>query len=205
MTLAAAEMMTSGIVGLAVGDALGVPVEFHDREFLRRDPVTGMRGYGSHRHPRSQLACAMYVEIAAGLIRGSDMSVAVSAAQKVMTSVVADRFPNEKKPFARLLSQGLELLAESEISGSGYVLNCLEASLWCSLNAESYESGVLQAVNLGEDTDTTGAVTGGLLGLRFGLKAIPPEWIQVLVRKNDIFNLCQRFQLACQQRWESDQ
>jgi ADP-ribosylglycohydrolase len=321
MTLAALEMVTSGILGLAVGDALGVPVEFHDREFLRRDPVTGVRGFGSHNqpagtwsddtalalclaeslcqagidyhdqakrfigwmlrnewtphgevfdighatrqaimrldrgavpteagptdersngngslmrilplaiylahappderiemamtcsrlthgHPRSQLACAMYVEFAAALIRGSELSAAFSAAQAVIASVVADRFPGEKKPFARLLSQGLELLAESEISGSGYVLHCLEASLWCSLNAQSYESGVLRAVNLGEDTDTTGAVTGGLLGLRFGLQAIPPEWIQTLARKSDIFNLCQRFQLACQQRWEADQ
>ena len=37
-----------GILGLAVGDALGVPVEFQSRESLRQNPVTDMRGYGTH-------------------------------------------------------------------------------------------------------------------------------------------------------------
>lgn len=39
------------LVGLAVGDALGVPVEFTQRSALRLDPVTHMRGFGSHDQP----------------------------------------------------------------------------------------------------------------------------------------------------------
>lgn len=42
----------------------------------------------------------------------------------------------------------------------GYVLHTLQASLWCLLTTASYESCVLKAVNLGEDTDTTAAVAG---------------------------------------------
>ena len=312
---------TAGILGLAVGDALGVPVEFHDREFLRRDPVTDMRGYGSHRqppgtwsddtsltlclvesiceaginyddqaqrfvgwmlrnewtphgrvfdignatreaifrldqgvapteagltdessngngslmrilpiaiylahaqqaernavamecsrlthgHPRCQLACAMFVEIAAAVVRGVELSTAVAIARETMASLVATRAASELKTFARLLSPDLEMLAESKISGSGYVIHCLESSLWCSLNARSYEEGVLQAVNLGEDTDTTGAVTGGLLGLRFGCEAIPENWKSQIARKGEILELCGRFQDVCQRRWEIDQ
>jgi ADP-ribosylglycohydrolase len=90
------------------------------------------------------------------------------------------------------------------ISGSGYVIHCLESSLWCAAQAASYLEGVLRAVNLGDDTDTTGAVTGGLLGLRFGKSAIPSEWVEQLARRNDILALCDRFQEVCQRKWETD-
>ena len=65
----------------------------------------------------------------------------------------------------------------------------VEASLWCFLNSESYSEAVLKAVNLGEDTDTTGAVTGGLAGIFYGFENIPQEWISELARKDDIEKL----------------
>ena len=37
-----------GIIGLLIGDALGVPVEFKSREYLRENPITGMIGGGTH-------------------------------------------------------------------------------------------------------------------------------------------------------------
>ena len=40
-----------GIIGVAIGDALGVPVEFISREELEKFPVTGMQGYGVHNQP----------------------------------------------------------------------------------------------------------------------------------------------------------
>jgi len=45
------DQITGGILGLAVADALGVPVEFQNREPLRRNPVTDMRGYGTYNQP----------------------------------------------------------------------------------------------------------------------------------------------------------
>jgi ADP-ribosyl-[dinitrogen reductase] hydrolase len=51
---------------------------------------------------------------------------------------------------------------------------------------------VLAAVNLGEDTDTTSAVAGGLAGLAYGEAAIPAEWLQVLARRADIEDLAER-------------
>ena len=62
------------------------------------------------------------------------------------------------------------------------------------LNTRSYASAVLTAVNLGRDTDTVGAVTGGLAGLAYGIDAIPPDWLDVLPRREYIESLC--FQLA---------
>ena len=58
---------------------------------------------------------------------------------------------------------------------------------------------VQAAVNLGEDTDTTGAVTGGLAGLVYGYNQIPTEWIETLARKEDIDDLCRRFAMALQE------
>jgi ADP-ribosyl-[dinitrogen reductase] hydrolase len=51
MAVEVQERITGAVLGLAVGDALGVPVEFQPREALRREPVIGMRGFGSHRQP----------------------------------------------------------------------------------------------------------------------------------------------------------
>lgn len=59
----------------------------------------------------------------------------------------------------------------------------LEASLWCILNTATYSSAVLTAVNLGDDTDTTAAVTGALAGLIYGYEDIPKEWIDKLANK----------------------
>lgn len=70
-----------------------------------------------------------------------------------------------------------------EIKSSGFVLHTLEASVWCLLNTSSYEEAVLAAVNLGEDTDTTAAVVGGLAGIVYGYDSIPGDWIAELKNK----------------------
>ena len=72
----------------------------------------------------------------------------------------------------------------------------LEASLWCLLNSSSYAEGVLKAVNLGGDTDTTAAVTGGLAGICYGVDNIPREWIEKIPRKQDIIDLATRLNTA---------
>ena len=64
--------------------------------------------------------------------------------------------------------------------------------MWCFLNSDSYSETVLKAVNLGEDTDTTGAIAGGLAGIYFGIENIPKKWIDKLVKSNDIKNLAER-------------
>ena len=74
--------------------------------------------------------------------------------------------------------------SEEEIKSTGFVLHTLEASLWCLLNNNNYKDAVLKAVNLGDDTDTTAAVTGGLAGIIYGFDEIPRDWIDKLKNKN---------------------
>lgn len=68
--------------------------------------------------------------------------------------------------------------SRDQVRSSGYVLDTLTASRWCVATSDSYEEAVLKAVNLGGDTDTTAAVTGGLAGLLWGHESIPERWVE---------------------------
>jgi ADP-ribosyl-[dinitrogen reductase] hydrolase len=75
---------------------------------------------------------------------------------------------------------------ESEIRGSSYVVESLEAALWVFRNSGSFEEGALLAVNLGDDTDTTGAVYGQLAGAFYGAGAIPENWLETIALREKI-------------------
>jgi ADP-ribosylglycohydrolase len=310
--------IVDALIGLAVGDALGVPVEFEQRETLKAHPVADMRGYGTHHQPagtwsddsslafclseslckgydlqdiarnfvrwyhdgywtphgkvfdigiatsralhrlaggvsplvsggvseqdngngslmrilplvfclkdqpvaerfrmvsevsaithghiRSIVACFIYCEYALQLLGGQEKYEALKQMQQTVNSFFNDfdACPEEElNRFHRLLEnpvgdyqiQPIHAYSEDEIRGSGYVLHTLEASLWCLLTTGSYAEAVRKAVNLGEDTDTTGCVTGGLAGIYYGLSAIPREWVAVLARKEEILALAGR-------------
>ena len=300
----------SVLLGVAVGDALGVPVEFKSREFLRLNPVTDMMGYGTHhqpsgtfsddssltfclaemltggfdlntlgqnfirwledgywtaggrvfdiggttrdaierlkqgvppelaggtddlsngngslmrisplifyladkpaqerfeitrlvssithRHIRSVIACFYYLEFGRQLLEGKDTFEIYRNLREetpaFLRSISVD--PPEIARFDRLLQENIYEQAEETISGSGYVVHTLEASIWCLLTTNTYRDAVLKAVNLGQDTDTTAAVTGGLAGLLYGSDNIPADWIMQLARYRDIEELAVRF------------
>ena len=298
------------LFGLSVGDALGVPVEFQPREQLKRDPVMGMRAYGSHhqpagtwsddssmafclaetlcteynlgslasrfvhwesdgywgahgrvfdigiatssaidrlkrgidplaagnteessngngslmrilpllffirdkdietrfkmirdvsslthRHNRSVIACFIYLEFALELLEGRSKELAYDRSRERAAACLEgleEYTEKERAVFDRILSGKLPGLKEEEVFSSGYVVHTLEASLWCLLTGRDYRETVLSAVNLGEDTDTTGAVAGGLAGLIYGWAQIPAEWMEVLARKAEIGELADR-------------
>jgi ADP-ribosylglycohydrolase len=70
----------------------------------------------------------------------------------------------------------ISALPESAIRRGGFVTDTLEAALWCFLSTDTCRAAVLKAVNLGDDTGTTAAVTGGIAGLFYGKDAIPADW-----------------------------
>jgi ADP-ribosyl-[dinitrogen reductase] hydrolase len=72
---------------------------------------------------------------------------------------------------------------------SGFVLDTLQAAMWCFLNTDSFEDAVVYAVNLGGDTDTIGAVCGALAGAWYGLEQIPSRWQQPLDGRQEIIEL----------------
>lgn len=159
----------------------------------------------THRHIRSVIACFIYLEYALQLLYGRDKQEGLSLMRTSVNDFLKTRniCPEaELNKFHRILEnpiQGYELVplsdcVEDEIYSSGYVLHTLEASIWCLLDTEDYASAVLKAVNLGNDTDTTAAVTGGLAGLLYGYENIPQHWLAVLARRKDIEALSDRLQ-----------
>lgn len=308
-------MKTKAVLfGIAVGDALGVPVEFNGRSLLRKNPVTDMRAYGSHlqpagtwsddsslsfclaeslcgtfdlhdiaftcaswfydntwtargqvfdignatrlalenikngvhpalaggdtessngngslmriapllfyiadkavdqrfettrqvssithRHIRSVLSCFIYMEFGRYLLQGFSLREAYNSMQHTLNEFLATQnFPaGEIALFDRILKSDISTLSSDEINSTGYVLHTLEASLWCLLTTDRFEDAVLKAVNLGDDTDTTGAVTGAWAGLHYGFDAIPSQWINALARSKDIANLAAKLS----ERW----
>lgn len=147
----------------------------------------------THAHPRSQLACAIYVEIALRLLQGDSPQTAWKAVQQTIPAYYQhDPYSSELTHFSAILQENLADYQESRIHSSGYVVHTLEASVWCLLNSSSYAETVLKAVNLGDDTDTTGAVAGGLAGMYYGMEQIPSRWLETLVRKDEILDLARR-------------
>ena len=139
----------------------------------------------THGHPRSKIACVLYTSICHELIinkrvlRNEQRTIdtiqtAVDKTFRYYTETAEknDWFDDEfraelkKDVFGRLKDiKAFKDLPRDEIKSSGYVVDTLEAAIWCLLNSSGYEECVLKAINLGGDTDTVGAVTGGLAGL----------------------------------------
>ena len=149
----------------------------------------------THGHMRSQIACGIYVMIAIELIKGRILCYAIQNGIQQAFSYYSENHESkyEIKKYTRVKSKGFKDLKESEIKSSGYVVDTLEAALWCLLNTDNYKDCVLKAVNLGEDTDTVAAVAGGLAGIAYGIKQIPEEWLSKLVRREYIEQLCDAF------------
>ncbi len=151
----------------------------------------------THAHVRSQMACGIYISIAVALLEGADLQTAyLQGLQDIQTIYSVREFLLEKPHFGRVLSGEIAKIPVEEINSGGYVIDTLESSLWCLLNSSSYSEAVLKAVNLGGDTDTTAAVTGGLAGIYYGVENIPKQWMNQIARRQDIIYLAERFARA---------
>ena len=150
----------------------------------------------THRHPRSILACISLCEFAIQYINLQSIEKAYQTMQQTMLQLLKkEMFIEEDIPFKRFVGLSYEEFKNIElkdIHSTGYVIDTLEASLWCVFNTTNYKDATLKAVNLGDDTDTVGAITGGLAGIIYGYDTIPSEWLEVLARKDDIIELADK-------------
>jgi ADP-ribosylglycohydrolase len=148
----------------------------------------------THRYSWSIVACFYHLEFARHLIRGKSKQAAYQQLKEELpkffesASVDALTIGN----YRRILNGNIFEVDEKMIRSGGFVVHTLEASIWCLMTTNTYREAVLKAVNLGGDTDTTAAVTGGLAGLLYGYQSIPREWMRVLARSKDIADLAKR-------------
>ncbi len=83
-----------------------------------------------------------------------------------------------------------------EIIGSGYVVESLEAALWCFYHTDNFADAVLAAVNLGDDADTTAAICGQIAGAYYGLDNIPTHWLDKLHDKERLIQVADNLFVA---------
>ncbi|MDE7477345.1 MAG: ADP-ribosylglycohydrolase family protein, partial [Lachnospiraceae bacterium] len=149
----------------------------------------------THRHKRSKLACIFYIEFAIHLIKGKDKTEAYNHTIDYLSANCKKRYRSEFKYFKDILSKQIISSNREKIKSTGYVIDTLEAVLWCLFQNDTYEKTVLCAVNLGGDTDTIAALVGGLAGICYGFSAIPDRWVQNVAKKEDIEEMVRIFSL----------
>jgi ADP-ribosyl-[dinitrogen reductase] hydrolase len=84
---------------------------------------------------------------------------------------------------------------EDAVRGTGYVVESLEAAMWCFVTTDSFEAAILRAANLGDDADTTAAVCGQVAGAFYGDLQIPPSWLERLALRSEIQELADQIYL----------
>ena len=150
----------------------------------------------THAHPISLLGCDIYCAIMIEILKGTKnkneiQGYALPKIGKFVRNHPEYGYADSK--YERLFHMNFKDIPEKEIRSSGYVVDTLEAALWCFLNTENYKDCVLKAVNLGSDTDTVACVAGSIAGLYYG--DIPEEWIKVIRNRKLIDKIISRFSI----------
>jgi ADP-ribosyl-[dinitrogen reductase] hydrolase len=146
----------------------------------RLDGVSRDSSAITHADPRCTAACAVLnLTLAAVLVGDTDGVDALRAARERVADVpdpLAEALDTVPRPANRCRT-------------TAYVVDTLQTGLSVGLTADSAEEGIVEAVNLGGDTDTIGAVTGAVVGARFGAAALPERWLSVLDRADELREL----------------
>jgi len=148
----------------------------------------------THDDERCTAACVTYVEIAAEMLRGASPTDAVEAGMRTArglgVSAVVDAVEYGRAlPLAGAAATGQTFLADG---GGGYVLDSLTLAVAAVLDRRSFEDVVVDVVRTGNDTDTNGAVAGGLVGVRDGVGAIPERWLEKLQFREEFLAAAER-------------
>lgn len=144
----------------------------------------------THAHEISIMGCYIYVCYAIELLKGINKNKAYKNIKKLDYTMFSQDTINR---YDRILNKNISKLKMNEISSQGYIVSTLEATFWVLLNTDSYNQSIIGAINLGNDTDTVGACTGGLAGILYGADTINQDWKNDLIKYDYIVNLCNEF------------
>lgn len=142
----------------------------------------------THGNICNQVCCALYCLAARSLLAGADVAPALEKAVFVLREIY-----REMPAYEQELEWSIRPDETWIGNGSGYVVDCLRSAFMIMEHAVSYEDAVKRAIMLGDDTDTTACVTGGLAGILYGFGDIPDRWYEALRGKADVESLIQRF------------
>ncbi len=152
----------------------------------------------THKHIRAAMSCLIYLKLAEKIYKGLDKASAYSEMRHEILEFwnQMELSDYERGHFNRVIENDISETKIEDLKSGGYVIESLEASLWFFLNRNTFEDTILDGINLGHDTDTTAAITGGLAGLYYGEQHIPEYWRASLVGLEDIQNLGERLNNA---------
>ncbi|WP_295400065.1 ADP-ribosylglycohydrolase family protein [uncultured Thiocystis sp.] len=147
----------------------------------------GQMSRTTHGAPEAVDACRYYAGLLVGAVQGvpKETLLAPAFAPAGVDWNAAPLAP----AIAAIAAGSFKVRHPPAIRGTGYVVQALEAALWAFHTSDSFATGALKAVNLGEDADTTGAIYGQLAGAYYGVEAIPATWRARLSRAAEIRQL----------------
>ncbi len=165
--------------------------------YTDRDAIDAIHSVGglTHAHIRSNIACGLYFFMVKKILIGDGslrerMQEGLTQGFTFYESCLTDK--ENLHYYDRLKDLDIfKSLPEDKIKSTGYVVDALEAAVWSLITTDSFDQALLRAVNLGDDTDTVGAIAGGLAGLYYGYDSIPEEWLSAIKRREWIESICQ--------------
>ncbi|MDN6860072.1 ADP-ribosylglycohydrolase family protein [Pseudomonas sp. CAN2814] len=135
-------------------------------------------------------ACQLLAQVLANALAGQS--------KEELLTLTPERY---SEPAIRELATGsFRHKRREDVRGTGYCIASLEASLWCFWSTDSYAAAVLAASNLGDDADTTAAITGQIAGAYYGKQGIPTHWLERLHQRADIEEMALALLRAAQAR-----
>ena len=152
----------------------------------------------THAHEISILGCYIYVCYIRLLLSGKNKLDSYQLlSQQNYTMFSSDSL----EQYQRILNSELLFLSVEEISSSGYVVSTLEAALWVILHTDSFAQAIIGSINLGNDADTVGAITGSMAGILYGYSSIPQKWIDSLEGKDSLNSYLSSFVHTMDKNW----
>ena len=149
----------------------------------------------THGHPRSIVASIIYFFLLKDMLFNDSLPEVLDSVQIKLEEIFSQNseyWEEYENHFKEIFDEEFYHKSREEIKSTGYVVDTLKACLWCVGTTNSFKDAVLKAVNLGEDTDTIGAITGTLAGAKYSFESIPKEWIEKLVNKALIEEKCEQ-------------
>ncbi len=179
---------------------LPVALAYRDRDqmLLHSARLSAM----THWDPQAEVCCAVYCLWIHQLLAGASLLDGWQTALEQGRRVVDEgtRAPDTVGP--RPLPDGfwqrfdkLPELTYEDLQPSGYAgysVECLEAAAWCALFSPGAEQAIIDVVNLAGESDTMGAVAGGVVGVHGGVGVLPERWLERLLERERIERLARR-------------
>ncbi len=145
----------------------------------------------THAHEVSICGCYIYVRYVMNLLRGNNKFSALAQVRSLDYSM----FQVETlEVYQRVLYADFMKLSIDDIRTTGYIVDSLEAALWCFLQSSTFKECVIATTNIGGDTNSIGAIAGALAGIFYGYTNIPKEYLENIRKREYLEKMCDDYE-----------